>query len=436
MSQDSERPAKRLSLSGSRLTLGAASPEQMKAGRRQVQIEVRRKRAPAAPHRSVGPTPLNSEQSPDGLSNEERVQRIRALQEGMKKPVDTPAPKKKDPVPWTVDSHKKHPDTRMWHDRVGWDNPRSESRFRMGEGITRKELEENKKIPARESKTVQEVLDLIPNLRKVSNSTRLNADLNRLFDRARYDTWSKHVYSVGVVSNRPIYPEKWVMHMRPVGAKVLLRFLIHVGPEFYIQGDEKGEFDLRALREYASSADIIEEPPARKEPAASNDNKVTPVKIIESRQQVVTTRPYDTGKLRKQMLAKHPVCPVTGIDRPEFLRVSHIKADSACELDFQKTDEANVLMLSLAADELFDGICPRGFNGWKGRAAWITFADDGKLMRSLHMTGDELRRFGISHHVSIAHLLLGKTGERRREYLKWHRENMFLDNIRKEETDG
>ena len=33
------------------------------------------------------------------------------------------------------------------------------------------------------------------------------------------------------------------------------------------------------------------------------------------------------------------------------------------------------------------------------------------------MTGDELRRFGISHHVSIAHLLRGNGGERRREYL-------------------
>jgi hypothetical protein len=167
-----------------------------------------------------------------------------------------------------------------------------------------------------------------------------------------------------------------------------------------------------------------------------NDNKVTPLKITESRQQTVTTRPYDTGQLRKQMLAKNPVCPVTGIDRPQFLRVSHIKPDSACEFDCEKTDEANILMLSLAANELFDGLCPQGFNGWKGRAAWITFADDGKLMRSIHMTGAELDRFGISHHVSISHLLKGWAGQRRREYLKWHRENMFLDNIRKEEWDG
>lgn len=424
MSQDSERPAKRLSLSGSRLTLGAASPEEMKVGRRKVQVEVRRKRAPAAPHRRV-------EQQPDVLSNIERVQRIRALQEGMKKPVEipvnTPPPKKKDPVPWTVDSHKKHPDTGMWHDRVGWDNPKSESRFRMGEGITRKELEENKKIPARESKTVEEVLDLIPNLRKVSNSTRLNADLNRLFERARYDTWSKHVYSVGVVSNRPTYPEKWVMHMRPVGAKVLLRFLIHVGPEFYIQGDEKGEFDLRALRKYASSADIVEQPPAPvvEEQLATNDNKkdntiVLPPESKETERIVTTKQRTYQQKLRAHMLSLGPTCPFTGVELPRMLFVSHIKPSAQCglyELDGktlqEKEDGANVLMLTPNANWLFD-------------QGYISFTDDGKMMRSTEgINGGIFKRLGIQDGVNIGHLLEGPYGERRRGYMEHHRRFIF-----------
>jgi len=403
MSQDSngENP-KKLSLSGSKLTLGGVDAGRMRAGgvgvRTRVMVEVRRKRAPVAPHRVRPAEPVSPQ-------------------------------KMKKPVPWTVDSHTKHPETEMWHDRVGWDNPKSESRFRVGENITKKEIALNKEIAAADCKTVEEVMGLIPNLRRIGHSSRLKADMNRLFEYARGDTWSKHVFNESFISKRPDGGGKWTRHMRPMGAKVLVRFLVHVGPEFYIDGD----IDLRALREYASSADVFEEPPA------SNDNKVTPVKITESRQQTVTTRPYDTGKFRKQMLAKNPVCPVTGIDRPQFLRVSHIKADSASEAEgkhYERTDEANVLMLSLAADELFDGICPRGFTGWKGRAAWITFADDGKLMRSLHMTGDELHRFGISHHVSIAHLLKGRAGDRRREYLRWHRENMFLDNNKKEDSDG
>ena len=61
MSDDSGK-SKKLSLSGSKLTLGGVDAGQMRAGatggaRRTVQVEVRRKRAPAAPHR-VPATPV------------------------------------------------------------------------------------------------------------------------------------------------------------------------------------------------------------------------------------------------------------------------------------------------------------------------------------------------------------------------------------------
>ena len=57
MSDDSGK-SKKLSLSGSRLTLGGLEAGQLRAtpggaGRRTVQVEVRRKRAPAAPHRAA-----------------------------------------------------------------------------------------------------------------------------------------------------------------------------------------------------------------------------------------------------------------------------------------------------------------------------------------------------------------------------------------------
>ena len=428
MSQDSEgpRPPKKLSLSGSRLTLGnrlrAASDG---AGRRTVQVEVRRKRAPAAPHRSVGPTPLNSEQPPDGLSNEERVQRIRALQEGMKKPVeipvDTPPPKKKDPVPWTVDSHTKHPETRMWHDCVGWDNPRSENRFRMGEGIGYKEVGANQQIPAEDCKTVEEVLGLIPNLRRIGHSSRLKADLNRLFERAREDTWSKHVFNESFVSKRPdVRGEKWTRHMRPLGAKVLVRFLVHVGPKFYIDGD----IDLRELRKYASSADIIgwqivEEPPASND--NKKDNKIVPQPESKETERTVTTkqRTYQQ-KLRAHMLSLGPTCPFTGIELPRMLFVSHIKPSAQCglyELDGktlqEKEDGANVLMLTPNANWLFD-------------QGYISFTDDGKLMRSTEgINGGIFKRLGIQDGVNIGHLLTGPVGERRQGYMEHHRRFIF-----------
>ena len=109
MSDDSGK-SKKLSLSGSKLTLGGVDAGQMRAGatggaRRTVQVEVRRKRAPAAPHRvpatpvaepaAPAPQPAPAQPAPaeadDKLTAQERAARVRALQEGLRKP-DAPAP--------------------------------------------------------------------------------------------------------------------------------------------------------------------------------------------------------------------------------------------------------------------------------------------------------------------------------------------------------
>ena len=109
MSDDSGK-SKKLSLSGSKLTLGGVDAGQMRAGatggaRRTVQVEVRRKRAPAAPHRvpatpvaepvAPAPRPAPAQPAPaeadDKLTAQERAARVRALQEGLRKP-DAPAP--------------------------------------------------------------------------------------------------------------------------------------------------------------------------------------------------------------------------------------------------------------------------------------------------------------------------------------------------------
>ena len=109
MSDDSGK-SKKLSLSGSKLTLGGVDAGQMRAGatggaRRTVQVEVRRKRAPAAPHRvpatpvvepaAPAPQPAPAQPAPaeadDKLTAQERAARVRALQEGLRKP-DAPVP--------------------------------------------------------------------------------------------------------------------------------------------------------------------------------------------------------------------------------------------------------------------------------------------------------------------------------------------------------
>ena len=109
MNEDSGK-SKKLSLSSSRLTLGGLEAGQVRAntggaGRRTVQVEVRRKRAPAAPHRAAAPkadpvaappqtapdaapAPAPTPDADDKLTAQERAARVRALQEGMKKPAD------------------------------------------------------------------------------------------------------------------------------------------------------------------------------------------------------------------------------------------------------------------------------------------------------------------------------------------------------------
>ena len=106
MTDDSSKP-KKLSLSGSKLTLGNIDASKLRAGstiggaRKTVQVEVRRKRAPAAPQRGGAPVvepaavePVKTEATPpatpapaadDRLTAQERAARVRALQEGLAK---------------------------------------------------------------------------------------------------------------------------------------------------------------------------------------------------------------------------------------------------------------------------------------------------------------------------------------------------------------
>ncbi|MEC8653861.1 MAG: translation initiation factor IF-2 [Pseudomonadota bacterium] len=107
MSDDSGK-TKKLSLSSGKLTLGTIDASKLRAGpavgagRKTVQVEVRRKRAPAAPSRTQTPAvteppataptttplavPTAAQSSDDRLTAQERAARVRALQEGLKKP--------------------------------------------------------------------------------------------------------------------------------------------------------------------------------------------------------------------------------------------------------------------------------------------------------------------------------------------------------------
>src|SRR3546814_13465214 len=64
------------------------------------------------------------------------------------------------------------------------------------------------------------------------------------------------------------------------------------------------------------------------------------------------------------------------------LRASHIKPWAKCASGDERVDGNNGLLLSPTADHLFD----RG---------WITFDDDGALVRSAQLPGEVISRIGV-----------------------------------------
>ena len=150
---------------------------------------------------------------------------------------------------WTKNSNAPHPVTRMYHG--------CEKVWRIGEGITKAEIEANRAsgVPVIE---FNKFFDSIPNLLRTPNnvSTRLRADCNKMFrisgdvytkgkgsDYHTTDTYSKHVLNVGF----PLF--QWKVYVKPLGAKILLNYLNHVGKHWYFPVD--GSRDLSVIREHA-----------------------------------------------------------------------------------------------------------------------------------------------------------------------------------------
>ncbi len=100
-------------------------------------------------------------------------------------------------------------------------------------------------------------------------------------------------------------------------------------------------------------------------------------------------------------------CAMTGLRTVELLRASHIKPWAACDTDAERLDVFNGLLLAPHMDAAFDG-------------GWITVGDDGAVIVSERLGGDERAILGLSgarrvHGLASAH----------RAYLGWHREKVF-----------
>ncbi len=112
---------------------------------------------------------------------------------------------------------------------------------------------------------------------------------------------------------------------------------------------------------------------------------------------------------KRRLLTVEKQCRVTGIADLRFLRASHIKPWAKCVDGSERIDGSNGLLLSPHADFLFD----RG---------WITFEDDGSLIRSDQLPKNVIDRIGLDLKQGRN---CGNFFDTQKTYLEYHRNAVF-----------
>lgn len=112
---------------------------------------------------------------------------------------------------------------------------------------------------------------------------------------------------------------------------------------------------------------------------------------------------------RNRLISLEKGCRITGVRDLRFLRASHIKPWSACETGTERTDGNNGLLLSAQADHLFD-------------QGWISFSDNGELIRSDALPVEIIERVGLNLEVGRS---CGGVRDEQRKYLEFHRDQVL-----------
>ena len=149
---------------------------------------------------------------------------------------------------------------------------------------------------------------------------------------------------------------------------------------------------------------IISEVDSLKEEEIWNDNS-----IVETEKETHVKARIGQGQFRNNVSGIEPLCRVSGVSDPQFLRAGHIKPWRYCN-NIERLDGNNGLMLAPHIDHLFD----------KG---YITFEADGTMLISPHVSSEQLRLLGID--VNREHNV-GPFSEAQEAYLTHHRNQVFL----------
>jgi 5-methylcytosine-specific restriction protein A len=120
---------------------------------------------------------------------------------------------------------------------------------------------------------------------------------------------------------------------------------------------------------------------------------------------------------KRRLLTVEKKCRLTGIADLRFLRASHIKPWARCANGNERIDGSNGLLLSPHADFLFD----RG---------WITFENDGSIVRSGQLPKEVIDRIGIDLTQGKR---CGDFFKEQQSYLEYHRNAVFERRFKKAE---
>lgn len=141
--------------------------------------------------------------------------------------------------------------------------------------------------------------------------------------------------------------------------------------------------------------------------------------VVEEKQKRVTKKsPSREGQqqYRKKVIEHMPQCPFTKISDDRLLIASHIKPYKSCineDKVHEAIDHLNGLALSPTYDRLFD-------------QGYITFSDKGELICGTQLTAYTWERLNINPNAKNVMRIYP---EQRENYLEYHRQNVFQDNI-------
>ncbi|MEZ4422312.1 MAG: HNH endonuclease [Gemmatimonadota bacterium] len=163
---------------------------------------------------------------------------------------------------------------------------------------------------------------------------------------------------------------------------------------FVRKRDKPSEFTFQLVHDLSAEDDV-----------RSHESELAAIEETE-RREIVRAR-VGQGRFRADLLRVWGECAVTGVDRADLLRASHIKPWRFSS-NRERMDRFNGLLLLPQYDHLFD----RGY---------ITFHDDGRLEPSPAITSVPADRLGVELRSRLR-----RVEDRHLPFLEYHREQVFV----------